>query len=332
MDNQTLTCRLASHGLLSADKTALEAIENTVGIQAQEQAHAAAISIFLRSGCTQEELAHLYAQQKVVLSWANRWTLHLFTYDDWELLINARQGENLPYSYFQGYGEHAEAILDDVNAALIRRGALTKSEIVDIIRTHLPDFSTQSYLHYAIMHSVARTGLAYIDAASPVTNRRFVYAKNFKRISANEAIEKLIPRYLAGFGPATFDDFCKWAGLKKTTVKPFAKLFENVANPVAEPRALTKNRVILGARFDSLMTGYFDKTWLVPADKIATMWTKNGFLLAPILYDGQLVGHWNYKMVGKNVTFTTEIWGACDTAQLKQKFDAVANFLQKTRK
>ncbi|MDR0299688.1 MAG: winged helix DNA-binding domain-containing protein [Streptococcaceae bacterium] len=332
--NDILAQRLYSSGLLGQFEDPLEVIQNTVGIQSQEQVHAAEMGILLRSNdFHQEDLDDLYTSQKVVLAWANRWTLHLFDFKDWELLINARQDEHLPDSYFGGKKSEALEFLRLLKSEVKKFGEISKKKIIEMIEQELPDFDKKAYTHYGIMHRLVASGTAYIDPASPVNDRCFIYAADFKRDSSEKALEKLIPRYLSGFSPASIEDFVKWSGIKKTTVKPVWERLQiadiSDSSRISDLSELIREKTILGSRFDSLMTGYLDKTWLVPEDKISTMWTKNGFLLAPIIYDGKLAGHWNYKISGKKIQFTSDIWGRHNSKQLEEKFEKIADKLKK---
>ncbi len=278
------------------------------------------------------DLSKLYQEEKIVRAWANRWTLHLFSYDDWELLINARQNEQLPHSYFLGKKSDGLTAVKLITEALKTQKSLSKSEVEGLILSQIPNFNLKSYLIYAVLQTLIQQGICYFDASNPSQNYRLVFAEHFSRIPAEQAIEQLIFRYLTGFAPAQLEDFVKWSGLKISSVR---KIWQNM--DLSQFDKMSKfdfeqvsDKTIIAARFDSLLTGYVDKTWLTPADKIDFMWTKNGFLLAPIIYNGSLVGRWSHKISGQKINFLIEYWGQLNKSQLEEKLTEVAQFLEKT--
>ena len=320
--------RLRSNGLLTDFESPLDVLRNTVGVQGQMQREAE-MNIALRCpSVTAAQLTELYQSRKIVRSWANRWTLHLFTYDDWEMLINARQGETLPAGYYQGQDAIAAEIFPFAADSLSQVKRLKKSELAPLIAEKFPSFDFGGYAYNAIVQRLTQSGVAFVAADSNFRDHELIFAEDFKRTRANDAIARLIPRYLAGFGPASLQDFVKWSGLKITTVRP---IWESLDLPktVSADEKIFANKTIITARFDSILTGYVDKTWLTPADKIPVMWTKNGYLLATIIQDGKLVGTWNMKISGKAISFNIDAWDDYDNFQLTEKFKRIASFLNK---
>jgi len=323
--------RLASHGLLTPKDHVLASLRQTVGIQAQAQKEAE-LNLALRTmDLTKGELTALYQEYKIVRSWANRWTLHLLTYEDWELLVNARQNERLPKGYYQGQKNLAERILPFIKNELCMKKRVSKSELAKLVAYEFPEFSFKGYCFNAIIQQMTQQGIAFVEANSSQRDHVLVYVEHFKRVPVEAAIQELIQRYLIGFAPAKLEDFTKWAGLKMTTVRPIWKAMnvdeaEDISTDVKEK---IRNQTFIAARFDSLLTGYSDKTWLTPADKISEMWTKNGFLLAPVIFDGQLIGRWSYSISDEHIDFLVEHWLPFDEEQFSEKASVVARFLNK---
>jgi hypothetical protein len=329
--NELLIKRLAHHGLLSKNKCVLDSLYQTVGIQAQAQREAE-LNLALRTeNLNLTTLSNLYQEEKIVRAWANRWTLHLFTYDDWKLLINARQNEQLPASYFSGEKELGLIAVKFITAHLKVQKSLSKSEVESLILSEFPNFNMKSYLMHAVLQTLFQQGICYFDATTSAQNYRLVFAEHFKCVPAEQAIEQLISRYLTGFAPTSLEDFVKWSGLKISSVR---KIWQRMNlsefdKAIKIDLELIAEKTIIAARFDSLLTGYVDKTWLTPLDKIDLMWTKNGFLLAPIIYDGKLVGRWNYKILKSEINFLVEYWSPVNDQQLEEKFTEIAQFLEK---
>ncbi|MFC4652512.1 winged helix DNA-binding domain-containing protein [Lactococcus nasutitermitis] len=326
-EKEILSERLNSHGLLMKKANVLDVLRQTIGIQAQAQREAE-LNLALRSqDLSLTELSKLYEEGKIVRSWANRWTLHLLTYEDWELLINARQNESLPNSYFLGEKELALAVITFLTDLLKVRKSLTKSEIEALISQDFPNFNLKSYLLQAVLQTMMQQGICYFDAGISSRAYRLVFAEHFQRTTAERAIELLIQRYMTGFAPAILEDFIKWSGLKISIVRPIWQkiIFDSSVKNIES----TGGKTFIAARFDSLLTGYADKTWLTSQDKIPEMWSKNGILMAPIIFDNQLVGKWHYKISAKKITFTVEHWLPLNQSQIEEKLSDIAHFLEK---
>jgi hypothetical protein len=181
-------------------------------------------------------------------------------------------------------------------------------------------------------------------------------------LSQSEAMRELIVRYLDGFGPATFRDFLKWSGIKISSAKP---VWNDLASDLvaldagngsgsgtdktlysttpitaatrAQALAQCADSVAIGARFDASMTGYVDKSWLVPSERVRTMWSSNGILMAPLVAHGKMIGHWTYKLAGTSGTpgarMSVEVhhWEKIARATrtaLSAQFEQVARFLE----
>jgi hypothetical protein len=325
VDKKLIAARLASHGLLSQTDP-ISAVRNTIGIQAQAQ-NQADLNIFLRTGCTQDDLTQLYQAKKLVKTWANRWTLHLFTPEDWVLVIAARQNEKIPTSYHQDREAWCYRGAELLSEVLVRKNDLTLPEIRQILEADMPDFfgvKSGTYLLYSTLQIMAQRGQMILDPLSPREYHIF-RSPDIPLPSEKDALLQLIPRFQKTFLTHDVDDFCKWLGIRKSTVKP---LWEPVK---FDNMSAHSDKLILAARFDSLLTGYLDKTWLTPSEHVNDMWTKNGILQAPIIFEDQLAGYWTNKIKGDAIIFETHLWDSVDSPSLSHKFDTLAHFLKKKR-
>ncbi|MCL2677283.1 MAG: winged helix DNA-binding domain-containing protein, partial [Streptococcaceae bacterium] len=252
--------------------------------------------------------------------------------------ISARQDETFLSSYYFGQKETSLKIIEDLTLLFAQRKRLSKPEIEDFIHQNFPEFSFESNATalYGILQSMTHQGLIYFDASKPHANYELISADKSVLQNAEQAIEELILRYLKGFTPAGLKDFVKWSGIRIARARKIWKKLElNEEEPVLlssmERQSLLEKiekETIISARFDSLLTGYEDKTWLTPENRIADMWTKNGLLMAPIIYDGQLVGKWYYKVTGNPITFLIDHWLPLNKGQLEEKLLPVAEFLK----
>ncbi|PCR99236.1 DNA glycosylase AlkZ-like family protein [Lactococcus fujiensis] len=326
MNEKLILKRFESQGLYLPKTDVLEVLRQTVGIQAQSQKEAE-LNLFLRTeNLTLDHLQTLYRKHQIVRSWANRWTLHLLTYDDWELIINARQNEILPRGYYQGQTEISLEIIQYLAEKLATHKKLLKSECIKLVASDFPTFDFHGYAFNGIIQQLTQSGIAYIDASSSVRNHQLIFAEQFKTTSAKQAIETLIKRYWDGFGPAKLEDFIKWSGIKISDVRP---IWNTLELPLIITDKTMSDSTFVTARFDSLLTGYADKTWLTPVDKIKLMWTKNGILLAPIIFQGELVGRWSIQTSDKACRILIEHWSPFEVSLFEKKWLEIAHFLGK---
>lgn len=341
--------RLYHQGLMKTQPDLVTALTTTIGIQAQQQSKAQ-INLGLRVSKLQiSNLNQLYHEKGIVRSWAQRWTHQLMTYDDWQLVIAARANERLPKAYYLGERDLVVNLADVIIQELARNSALTRATVNNIISPYLSDKKWQTNFTYAVLQTIVAQGLAYFDPATTMRNYRLVVAKTKSKLSATVAIERLMIRYLAGFGPATIDDFSKWSGIKIGQIRPiWNKVAANLVPVQVEDRELyalhypqnnlletlcnqLNQECLLAARFDSCMTGYADKRWFVPKIYERKMWSKNGILMAPIILRGRLIGHWVHKTIATGLVITINYWqqlSNTDKTLIELQLEQVAYFLE----
>jgi hypothetical protein len=137
----------------------------------------------------------------------------------------------------------------------------------------------------------------------------------FKEIAETEAREILLRRYLRAYGPATPQDFARWAGLPMPQVKSaFAALAEElieVATPESKAFLLREDEEALRAgkldaphlrllpSFDVFMLGHVAKSHLVDEKNYKLVYRNQGWLSHVILSNGRVAGVWNYGRRGK---------------------------------
>lgn len=315
--------RLRSHGLLESKDKLAETLQDAICVQAQAQREAE-INLFLRyPGLTQAELQENYVNRTLIKSWANRWTLHLMTPDDWLLLISARQSERLPKSYFSGHVELGMLAIEALTELLQEQKELRRRDFEDFLIKKFPVFPFKSYLIFAVLQTLMARGVCYFEATHPFSD--FLLIANFQPLLDEEtALKILIERFQKAFAPANFEDFVKWLGIKKASCRKLWQ--ERDFHPKAQSLA---GKTLIAARFDSLLTGYADKTWLTPEDRLPDMWSKNGILMAPIIQEGVLVGKWSHKLAGERVQFKLDSWAPYDEKAVQDKLLKIADFLNK---
>jgi len=339
--------RLFQHGLLTTDAQPLVPFERVIGIQAQNQ-RAAILNAALQSTATAATFTELLTTKQLVRSWAQRWTVHLLTPADWELVINARQNERLPKAYFLGLPTEVAAAADYLALLLQDQPSLSRVAYVDQMTAKFSWFKDRpKNLDYAIFQLLTSRGQLVMSASNSARQPDLLRPAAFQRQSQLSATTTLLKRFLTTFGPATIADFAKWSGIKRTNVRPAWQQLAPTLVPVVvndqtlwqtQPISTTQlqtitdsvqSQTLIAADFSSVMTGYVDKSWFANRAAIKQLWSTNGLLRAPIIANGLVVGIWHYKLTATKIQFSVTAWGPFDTPQLTQHFERLAQFLQR---
>jgi len=153
-----------------------------------------------------------------------------------------------------------------------------------------------------------------------------------------EAQEKLLIKYLSGYGPATAQDFCLWSGLmagdaKKAIESLKDSLLEEVKVEGAKGLFLLPKRDLrfldsinldeqvppcLLPRFDSYVLGYKDRTRIIYDEHKKHVFRKAGDIAATLLIDGRIIGTWTHKRAKNSVVMTITPFRRLTTDELHQ--------------
>lgn len=126
--------------------------------------------------------------------------------------------------------------------------------------------------------------------------------------ATDEAVEHLVRRYLAAFGPATTADFSAWSGLAVSAFRPALAdldargelwhardergrdLLDLPAAPRPDPEVPTPVRLL--PMWESTLLAHADRTRMISDADRPMVIARNGDTLATILVDGQVAGLW----------------------------------------
>jgi DNA glycosylase AlkZ-like len=128
----------------------------------------------------------------------------------------------------------------------------------------------------------------------------------------DEGLRRLVRRHLAAFGPATVDDLCSWATLKRGQVKPILDelqlrrlrdergrtLLDLPRAPLPPAETPAPARFLL--RWDNLYLGHAsgERTRVVPDRFAKRVYTINTVMPATFLVDGFVAGSWRLERGG----------------------------------
>ncbi len=136
-----------------------------------------------------------------------------------------------------------------------------------------------------------------------------------------ESLQRLVLRYLEGFGPASRRDFAQFALLRQAEVRP---AFEGLADMLVElegpegellydvsgaprPDGDAPAPPRLMAMWDSVLLAYADRSRIVPAAYRSHVIRRNGDVLPTVLVDGFVCGVWRQVDGGVEVTAFREL-------------------------
>jgi hypothetical protein len=126
------------------------------------------------------------------------------------------------------------------------------------------------------------------------------------RPGRDEAVQRLIRRYLEGFGPATAQDFAQFAMLRRPTIEPALEamaeglvrlegpggvvVFDVPGAPVPDEDTPAPPRLM--AMWDSTLLAYADRSRVIPEGYRRLVIRRNGDVLPTLLVDGYVAGVW----------------------------------------
>jgi hypothetical protein len=300
----------------SPARNVADAVTRLVGVQAQSAAPARLAVRARTRDITADDVDAATASRDpvVVRTWAMRGTLHMIAAEDLVWLVSLLG----PLTIRSDARRRAQLGLSDRDCEL----ALAA----------VPDLLTEPLTRAELIHrlnnagvSVSRTGqapphLLIFAACSGVICRgpdrdggeptyvlvdSWIPARSRRRTKdRDEALRDLAQRYLAGYGPATTDDFAAWSGLPKADARAaFGMLGDDIetvstelgdmvmARSLLEPDRPDRVIRLLGA-FDTLLLGYHRRDLLLVPRHARQVQSGGGMIAATVLVDGAIVGTW----------------------------------------
>ncbi|MCC6312480.1 MAG: AlkZ family DNA glycosylase, partial [Thermomicrobiales bacterium] len=154
------------------------------------------------------------------------------------------------------------------------------------------------------------------------------------------ALQRLIVRYMEGFGPVSVADVAQFTSIPrgriKAALRALAGELERLEGPSGEelfdipnaprPDAATPAPPRLMAMWDSVLLAYADRSRIIPPERRPYVIRTNGDVLPTLLIDGYVAGVWRPVAGGIETTvfhsLPDDVWAA-----LAGEARALANFL-----
>lgn len=295
----------------------------------------------------------LHQRRSLVKLWGQRGTLHLYASHEWPLLHAALA---IQRTWWGRQVERNGGDADDYQATILRVAALLR-ERGTLGRRDLraAEFGLEEELFSGwggIFADLVRQGYA-CHAGQSAGEGRFAHREHWlpdldwTPPPAETANIELTRRYLKTYGPATIQDVAYWRGAKVGNVRRWiAALGDEVAELDLNGRSLLVLRADLEAlaappparkawpvrllgRFDPLLLGIKDKSWLIDEPFYKRVWRPAGHIEGTILEYGRIAGVWRYDRAARGLSVTVtpfaplsrHVWAA-----VEQQAEGIARF------
>lgn len=323
--------RLARHHLLdSASPDPVTICRNVCGAQAQIMS-AAYLQLWARNHSlnrTEIEDA-LWKKKTLIKTHLMRQTLHLIPTDEFPLYIAALKSSRVAdalriMARFRITREEAEDLTGLIMKALAS-APLGRADIGAAVR---PKVSRRVREWMGRVWSIVRVPMAEgLVCYGPGEDNEVKlvrvdqWIKQQKPVEERAARASLLRRYLSAYGPATLQDFAKWAGLSMVLVSPLAPELrdELVELEIAGTKclllkqdrsAVTRHTVSGCVRllplFDPFLLAHAAKDHLIARSHYKRVWRNQGWVSAVVLVDGEIAGTWVHALRGSRVVVTVE--------------------------
>jgi Winged helix DNA-binding domain len=299
--------------------TALEAIEQLVGLQAQD-VKAPYFQLWARlTDFDPHELSGLLEDRSAVRIVLMRGTIHLVSARD-ALLLRPLVDPVIDRATDANWSVPGvdRTELAAAGRALVEAEPRTFAQLGALLAERFPDADpralAQQIRALVGLVQVPPRGLWRQSGASAHTS----IEQWLDGVAAPEpSLPTLIRRYLGAFGPASVQDMQKWSGLSRlrpafedirSELVSFAdavtgrELFDLPDAP--RPPADTPVPPRLVGPFDNLILSHSDATRVLPAEYRRLVMTQNGLIAGMALIDGFVAGNWRIKATKKQALLT----------------------------
>jgi hypothetical protein len=297
--------------LRRAPLTVVEAVSRVVALQAQEAA-SPYIALWNRlSDFDPADLDAAFADRTVAKASLIRVTLHAVLAEDYSAfhtaMVSSLRASRLYDHRFNASGltiADADALLPHLLEFTAR--ARTKAQIEAMLATRLGERNHPrawwALRTFAPLHH-APTGRPWSFGATSA-----YVAAGTKRgaMTADEAVQRIVLRYLEAFGPASAQDFAQFTILRQPVVQAAlaavsdrvvrlegpdgATLFDVPGGWLPEEDTPAPARLL--PMWDNTMLAYSDRSRVIPPEYRRMLTQQNGDVLPSMLVDGYVCGIW----------------------------------------
>lgn len=304
-----------------AEASVTEAVGRVVALQAQEAA-SPYLALWNRVDSFKPvDLDRAFLNRDIVKATLMRVTLHAVRGTDFPVFHEAMSGTlraaRLNDQRFQGTGltpADADALIPKVLefAAEPR----TKAEFETMLRDEIGREIPEPGVWWALRQVAPLQHAAGPDPWSFGRSPNFIAPAAWDPIDHERAIEEFLVAYLRGFGPATRQDFGRFALLRQPEIEPaVAELSDRLIRhsgpdgkelldieeaSISDPDTSAPPRLL--GMWDNVLLAHIDRTRVISDEYRTLVIRRNGDVLPSILIDGRVVGVWRATDDGVEVT------------------------------
>ncbi|GGQ42403.1 hypothetical protein BKA00_001228 [Actinomadura coerulea] len=310
-----------------------EAVGRLCGMQAQEP-KPPFLGLWTRlEGFQASDLGSALHDRSLVRATMMRATLHLVTSADYTAFRTAMQP--MLDGGLRVLGDRAKGLdLEKVVPAarsLLETGPLTFNEIRALLQQQFPDVNDRA-LGYAVRLCVPLVMVPTEDRWGFARTSRFALADTWlgSGPNAENAVDELMLRYLAAYGPASAADAQTWSGLSSTgealerlrpSLRTFTddkgrELFDLPDAPRPGEDGPAPARFL--PEFDSLVLAHADRRRIIADEHRPMLTTKNLRVRAVFLWDGFARGIWETEYKRKVATLRMRPFEALPRTAVKE--------------
>ena len=322
------------------------ALERLAGLQAQ-YAPSAYIGLWARlDGFRLDDLTRALERRRAVQASLMRATIHVVSRRDYWPFATAIRGD-LRAWWERTHRRHlGDVDLDAVDAAVreaLADGPRRRDELLDVVRPFGPK-------HPTLVWNAVTVELVRAPPSGTWERRRadlYVTAESWverPEVDEADALDHLLRRYFAAFGPASLADAADWAGVRVTTLRPSVERLrlrrfhdEEGRELLDLPRApLPAEDTPAPARFlptwDATLLVHARRTQILPERFRPLLFsTKTPQSFPSFLVDGAVAGKWRVERAGAKATMVLEPFEPLPRparAQLRDEAERLVRFVE----
>ena len=307
----------------------------------------------------------LYNDKTLVKTWCMRGTLHVIPSEDLPIYNKALRRmwfeQHEPSNHAPGWpsmDDRKRLIYPKILEALSQK-PLTRNELgAEVHQLLKDDFKPYESFFSAWGGILKETAYQGLTVHAQPCGRESCFARldkwlphiNLDEIDEDQAKERLLIKYLHGYGPASLQDFSTWSGLNITD---FKKAIEGVRPQLEEVeiegvkgrflmlredfKALDsisvdeKAPACLLPKFDSILLGHKVRTRIIEDEHRKYVFKpKVGDIAATVLVDGKVVGTWRQEKTRRVLAITVtpfEKIGKDDLKEVEEKARELSQFM-----
>jgi hypothetical protein len=331
---QIAAFRLTRHYLAEPNQANLTTVcQNVCGMQAQLQSAAEMQLWARRHDLTRADIhSALWKSRALVKTSLMRQTLHLIPAIDFSIYISALKRSRVEalrkiMSRFGITPKDAEAMTQSIVEAL-RAGPMTQPELTAQI---IPTVGKKVKKYLDLAWGIQMFRLALVEGFicyGPERDKKATFVRvdqwlpKQRAVDEREAKQILLRRYLRAYGPATLQDFSKWAGMPMPEARA---AWQSVEEELVEVNIEDKKSWLLRKdhrqlansdfdeqilrllpHFDPYLLGHADKNHLVKNNCYKRVYRNQGWISPVVLLNGRIIGIWSYTRRGKQLSLEVE--------------------------